>query len=59
MQQSVSVVRPKHVEVKPYRKNGVRVGRWGVVKIYYGGKPVQDREEVARAIVRQRSGRMI
>ena len=57
MQQSV--VRRKPVEVKPYRKNGVKVGRWGVVKVYYGGERVQDREEVARAIVRQRSGRQV
>lgn len=51
--QFVVVVRPKSVEVKPYRKHGMKVGRWGVLRVYSGGKRVQDRDTILAMVGRK------
>lgn len=52
-QQTVNVARPSSVGVKSYRNRGVKVGRWGAVRIYRGRKRVQDRETILAMVGRK------
>lgn len=54
MSQPVNVVRRRSsVDVKPNRKNSVKVGRWGAVRIFHGGQPVKDRETILAMVGRK------
>lgn len=54
-QQVVTVARPlSSVGVKSHQKQrGVKVGRYGAVRIYRGGKRVQDRETILSMVGRK------